>query len=603
VAYDAHAHEHSDHDHHEHEHLSPSRRLWRMLMLDRKDLTVVVLYTVMTGLLALAVPLASQALVNTIAQGQFLQQLVVLAAAVLFFLLFAAILQLLELSLVETLQQRIFARISLKLAERVPRIRQDALASEYAPELVNRFFDVLTIQKAFAKLTLDGLAAVLKVFVGLALLAFYSPILLGFDVFIILFAAFVIWILGIGGLQTSIQESKQKYKVAAWLEELARCHISFKMSGAGEFFRDRMDDLVVGYITARRSHFRIIFRQAVGNYIFYAIASAGVLAIGGALVIDRQLTLGQLVAAEIIVVTVLASLDKVIQQLEHVYDLLTGLDKVGHLEDMPLEREIGGVMPPPPGGGVTVNCRGVRFSYAPGREILSGVEFSLRPGERVSLVGASGAGKSTLAALMCGLLEPGHGTVEINGLDVRDADLNGLRQVVGMVCDREEVFDGTIEENLTMGTSWVTREDVRWALEVTQLANEIASLPDGLQTELVSGGRNLSRGQVQRLLLARAIVRRPKLLILDEAFTGVDERTKLAILDTLYAREHAWTIIDISHDSEVVVRSSIVHVLADGKIVESGSPEELSWRRNSAFGQLFPEVARQVLGKRLTSKA
>jgi ATP-binding cassette subfamily B protein len=136
---------------------------------------------------------------------------------------------------------------------------------------------------------------------------------------------------------------------------------------------------------------------------------------------------------------------------------------------------------------------------------------------------------------------------------------------------------------------------------MVHLTDELAELPQGLQTPLVSGGYNLSRGQVQRLLLARTIVRRPKLLILDEAFMGIDERTKLKILDAIYDRTHRWTIIDISHDSEVVVRSSVIHVLDKGVIVETGSPEELSWRRGGAFASLFPEVSRQLVGKRLTT--
>lgn len=574
-----------------------------MLYLDRRDLVTVCLYTVFSGLLTLAVPLASQALVSSIAQGQSNQQLVVLSGTVLFFLLFSGVLQLLELQLVERLQQRIFVRVTMNLGERIPRIRQDALVGEYAPELVNRFFDVLTIQKALAKLTLDGVEALLKVFVGLVLLAFYSPILLGFDAILIVFAAFIIGILGLGGLTSSIRESKEKYNVAAWLEELARCHTTFKMSGSLDFLIERTDNLAVRYVLARRSHFRVLFRQAVGNYFFYAVASAGILAIGGWLVINRQLTIGQLVAAEIVVVTVLAGFDKLVKQLEHVYDLLTGIDKVGHIEDLPLEREIGTVMPPSETGGARVECSGLRFSYQPGVEILSGVDLGLPSGERISLVGGSGAGKTTLAMLICGMLEPGHGTVEVNGADVRDVNLDSLRRVVGFVSDREEIFDGTIEENLAVGMESVSREDIRRALEATGLTEELAALPAGLQTPLVSGGRNLSRGQVQRLLISRVLAQRPRLLILDEAFTGIDERTKLKILDAIYADDNHWTIIDISHDSEVVVRSATVHVLCHGKIVETGTPEELSWRRGSEFGQLFPELARQLVGKRVPTKA
>ncbi|MFQ3581858.1 MAG: ATP-binding cassette domain-containing protein [Chloracidobacterium sp.] len=582
----------------DHAHPTPTQRLWRLLVLDSRDMLAILAYTTVAGLFSLAVPITAQVLVNTIAQGQALQQLVVLAALVLFFLSFAGVLRLFQLVLLERLQQRIFVRVSMNLGDRLPRLQLGALTGEYAPELVNRFFDVINIQKAFAKLALDGLDAVLKVFVGLLLLAFYSPILLGFDLAVVFAGLFIIFVLGINGLRTSILESKKKYKVAAWLEELARCHISFKMSGTLDFITEQTNALSVAYLKARRSHFAVLFRQAVGNYFFYALASAGILAIGGWLVINRQLTIGQLVAAEIVVVSVLAGLDKVISQLEHVYDLLTALDKVGHVEDLPIERK-GGIEVPDRENGASVVCRNVRFSYRPGTEVLSGVDLSVGTGEWVSVVGLSGAGKSTLMALICGLLEPSHGTVEVNGVDVRDANLDTLRLLVGMVGDREEIFEGTIEENLRVGADWLTQEDIRWAIDLMQLTNELAELPQGLQTPLVSGGYNLSRGQVQRLLLARTIARRPKLLILDEAFMGIDECAKLKILDAIYDRAHRWTIIDISHDSEVVVRSSTIHVLDKGMIIETGSPEELSWRRGGAFASLFPEVSRQLIGKRL----
>ncbi|MBI4751467.1 MAG: ATP-binding cassette domain-containing protein [Acidobacteria bacterium] len=573
-----------------HLHPSPVSRLGDMLWEDRSDLLVLLVYTVMTGVLALAVPLAAQALVNTIAANVLTQPLVVLTLIVFVGLLFAGVLRVFQLMLVEALQQRIFVRVALQLAKQLPRIRHSALVEEYAPELVNRFFDVLTVQKAFAKLLLDGLTALLQVSVGLVLMAFYNPLLLVFDSFLVLFAVFVVVVLGIGGLRTSIQESAQKYAVAAWLEELARCHSSFKMSGTIQYLVERADVLTMGYIKSRRLHFRVLLRQAIGNFLFQAIANAGILAVGGWLVINRQLTLGQLVAAELIVVAVLAAMEKLIKQLDEVYDLLTGLDKIGHITDLEVERLGGNPVPKLP-EGASVVCRDVHFAYRDVSPILSGLNLTLHPGDRVSLVGASGVGKSTLVSLMCGLNEPSHGTVEINGVDVRVADLESLRQVVGLVGDANDIFEGTIEENIRVGRAFITHEDIRKALEIAQLTHDLALMPRGLKTELISGGRNLSRGQIQRLLIARATVGNPQLLILDEAFIGIDEKTKLTILDAIFDQQNKWTIIDISHDPEVVTRSASIYLLANGKIVESGRTEEIISKPDSAFGGLFPLIS------------
>lgn len=578
---------HGDHEHHP----TPFQRLTRMIQLDRIDYWVIVIYTVLIGLLALAVPLAAQALVNTIAAGVLIQPLVVLTLGVLGALFFAGILRLFKLIILEKLQQRVFARVSLHLADHLPQVEHDVIDSEFSPQLVNRFFDVLTIQKTMSKILFDGPGAALQVIIALLLMSFYSPYLLAFALFLIIFIVFVIWVLGIGGLRTSIKESYSKYDVADWLEELARCQVSFKMNAAPNFSLLKADGLVINYVQARRNHFRVLFRQAFGIYLFQAIASAGVLAIGGWLVINRELTLGQVVASEIVVVGALEGLEKLIRMMENYYDLLTGLDKVGHLTDMPAERSKGRDLPIH-GGGATVVCRKVRFSYDGRNEIISDLDLTIEPGEHVSLVGKSGVGKSTLAYMLCGLHEPTHGLVQINGMDVRDVKLSNLRRSVSLVSDTNEIFAGTIEENILLGRDEISHEDLQWAIELAQLNEELARMPHGLQTKLVTEGRNLSRGQLQRLLIARAVVSRPSLLILDEGFTGVDENDKLAILDELFNPAYRWTILDISHDPEIVSRTKTIHVLAKGRIVESGSVKELISRADCELRRLFPTLAR-----------
>jgi ATP-binding cassette subfamily B protein len=578
---------------HESEHKTPLERFWSLLIADKHDLVVLFVYTVITGLVSLAVPLAAQALVNTIAAGIFLQPLIVLSLLVLAGLLFASVLRMLKFCLVENLQQRIFARITLLLSERIPSIKTSALNTEYMPELINRFFDVMTIQKSWAKLLLEGPAALLQVLIGLVLMAFYSPYLLAFDALIVLFVCFAVGVLGIGGLKSSIKESALKYRVAEWLEDMGRCQTSLKTNGSSEFLLRRSDGLVLNYLRARREHFSVLFRQAFGTYFFQAIASAGILAIGGWLVINRQLTLGQLVAAELIVLNVLSALEKLIRNCDTFYDLLTGLDKVGHISDLPLERR-GGVELLNGAGGLSIECLRLHFSYHARAEILSGLNLSIEAGERASLVGASGAGKTTLASLICGLQEAQHGTVEVGGFDVRDLDLKSLRKHVGVVGDINEIFEGTIEENVRLGRPHVSHQDIRWALDTAQFSDELVHLPEGINTILVSGGRNLSRGQVQRLLIARAIAEHPRLLILDEAFTGIDEKTKLKIIKSLFAPENVWTVLDISHDAEVVMRSDQVYVLSEGQIHESGTPADLAWRSESEFSSLFPDLATQI---------
>lgn len=577
---------------------TPVTRLFRLLVVERSELAVLTIYSLTVILFSLAVPLAMQSLVNTIAAGMFEQPIVVLSLLVLSGLSVAGVLQVMQMGVVESIQLRVFAGTALNLADSLVRVRMDALRGEYAPELVNRFFDVLTIQKSLSKILIDAFTAVLQALVGLLVLGFYSPTLLAVDLLILVAFVAGMFLLGIGGLRTSIDESREKYRVAEWLEDLARCHVSLKMHGGSRYLRERADDAVVRYLDARRDHFRVTIRQLGGYFFFAAIANAGGLAAGGWQVLAGRMTLGQLVAAQIIINLILAGMDKIVRKTDEFFDLLTGLDKVGHVTDLPRERSGGRPLPQrPPNSGARVVCRNLRFAYHPEAPVLTGLDLSLEPSDRVSLVGASGAGKTTLASLLCGLEEPSFGSIEIDGIDVRESDLESLRQVVALAGYDRELFDGTIEENVRVGREHVTPEEVRWALEMVEMTEEVALMPNGLQTTLVSGGLNLSRGQVQRLLIARSIVDRPRLLILDEAFTGIDERIAGRILDRIFDPAHRWTIIDISHEPEVVTRTETVHVLAEGQIKETGSPRVLADREESEFSLLFPYLTSSLRTK------
>lgn len=585
------------------EHKTPTDRLVELLKLERSDITVLAVYTVVAGLLALIVPLTAQALVNIIAANVLVQPLVVLTLLVLGALVLVGVLQVAKMRIVETVQQRVFARTSLQMAQHLIAVRESALRGEYAPELVNRFFDVLTVQKALSKLLFDGFAALLQAAIGLILLATYNPLLFGFDLILILSMSIIIGVLGWGALRTSIKESKEKYHVADWLEEIARCHAGFKLHGAADYLVSRADDLVVRYLKAREAHFRVLVRQSFGYYLFQAVASAGIIAVGGYLVINRELTLGQLVAAQIVVVSLLAALEKLIRQGEQVFDLLTGLDKIGHVLDLETERKGGNPLIGTADDGDTVrsgasvHIRDLRFSYTPGSEILSGLNLEIVPGERVGLVGSSGAGKTTLTALLCGLEEPSHGIVAVDGADVREWELTNLRRHVSRVGNDVEIFDGTITENITVGRDYVTPEQVNRAIDQSQFARDLTRMPQGTQTMLVSGGQNLSRGQAQRVLISRAIAGEPRLLILDEAFNAVDEKTGNEIRDALFAPENPWTILAVTHNAETVIRCSRVVVLDEGRILEEGEPMELARRQDSALCRLFPSLGDSLRGR------
>jgi ABC-type bacteriocin/lantibiotic exporter with double-glycine peptidase domain len=519
---------------------SPLRRARQLLALDGQDIGVIVVYGVALGLLSLAVPVAVQSLVNTVAFGSLIQPLVVLTVLLAIALTGAAILRALQVRVAEMLQRRLFVRIVTEIGARLPRVSGTALRDANGPELLNRFFDVFTIQKSVASLLLGGVDAVLIALVGLIVLAFYHPALLAFDLVLIVGAVLVLIPLGRGGTGTSVAESKAKYAVAGWLEEMARHPLSFKLAGGEELARTQVETLAKSYLDKRDRHFRVVFRQLVGAFTIEVVASVALLAVGGLLVIERQLSIGQLVAAELIVTAVVASIAKLGGKVEIFYDLVAAVDKLGEILDLPLERPDGELLPPGAGGTLGLVVDEVEVDREPGVAPLR-VSFKVEPGERLAMAGME---RDTTAAIdaIFGLRAPSAGVIEMDGHDARDLSLRELRRRVALVRGAE-IFPGCILDNLRAANADLTAEEAWDALSQVGLAEAVKSLPLGLQTPILRDGAPLSRNQAIALTIARAAAGKPSLLILDRTLDRIDPEAGIRIADRLLANRSSSLLI------------------------------------------------------------
>jgi ABC-type bacteriocin/lantibiotic exporter with double-glycine peptidase domain len=380
---------------------------------------------------------------------------------------------------------------------------------------------------------LDGIAIVLQTAVGMAVLAFYHPLLLGFDVALLASLAFVVLVLGRGGVQTSIEESKAKYAVAAWLEQLAHCPLTFKNAGGPERAIEHADKLAIEYLNARQDHFHVLLRQIAFTLGMQALAGSVLLGVGGWLVIEGKLTLGQLVAAELIVALLIGSFTKLGKHLEAYYDLLAAVDKLGHLFDLPVERHSGETMP----------------TAEPGLALRLANQ-SIAPGEMVAVIGPPGSGKSYLLAGAFGL-DPGHSSpASVGGVDVDALDLTALRSQVVLLRDCE-ILAGTLAENVHLGRPEGTRASVRSCLEELGLREDLRRLPAGLDTVLQPGGRPLTDSQARRVVLAPALLGRPHVLLIDELLDGLPDDVLPEVIDALSRRQPQMTIVIATGRSDV----------------------------------------------------
>lgn len=521
--------------------LSPFERLRQLLRPEWSDIWIVIVYAFVVALLALATPLAVEALVNTVAFGRFLQPVLILALFLFMFLGFQGAIRALQIFVVEIVQRRLFARVAGDLAYRLPRTSNETTDQTYLPELVNRFFDIVTVQKVSAQLLVDGIGLLLSTAIGMAVLGFYHPWLLGFDVLLLVSIALIIFVLGRGAVSSAVYESKSKYYMAAWLEDIARCPTSFRHAGGPEFAMERADRLIHRYLTARKSHFRIVMRQMIFALGLQAVASTLLLGLGGWLVISAELTLGQLVAAELIVTTIVGAFAKFGKHMESFYDLLASVDKLGALFDLPMETQ-DGLIKAESRDPAHVELLGVNYRRGGAALVSGGINLELTPGSSLAILGASGSGKSTLMDLLFGLREPTSGRIEIDGFDAQDLRRDVLRDRVALARETE-VFHGTIEENIHLQRESITADDVRDALNAVGLQDAVADLDEGWHTELTSKGSPLSENQCRLLCIARAIVGRPGLLLIDSVLDSLADEEVERLLNYLLLPEHSWTLV------------------------------------------------------------
>lgn len=546
-------------DHDAHPPAKPWVRLRQLLQYEHRDLLAVLIYATVIAILSLASPIAVESLVSTVAFGVLLWPIIVISLTLLACLGLAAAIQAMQVYVVECLQRRLFVRVTMDYANRLPHICIFGLDGRHGPELANRFFDVLNVQKSLASLILDGLAVIVTAVTGMIVLAFYHPFLLGFDIVLLASILFLLFVLGRNGVTSSLAESHAKYDVAGWLQELMRCPRAFKFAHGSKLAIEKADRLTYAYVTARENHFRIVWRQTLTALGIQVIASTALLGLGGWLVITRQLTLGQLVASELIVSLIVHSTSKLGKYAETFYDLMSGSEKLGIITDLPLER-LGGERPPERAIGMAVRMRAT--SHAPFRSRHITYNWSIAPNERIAIVGRPGAGKTRLFEIICGLRPPDAGTIEIDGVDLRSLDPELYRDRVALV-GGQEIFLGTVMENVRVGRSHLTPGEIREALRVVGLIDVVHSLPKGLDTPLTPTGGPLSATECLRLLIARAIVGAPRLLIIDGVLDSLDLRECPELMPVLFDRKAPWTLLVATVDPEIIKQCDRVIEVGD----------------------------------------
>jgi ABC-type bacteriocin/lantibiotic exporter with double-glycine peptidase domain len=559
--------------------LTPTNRLFGLLKEEKNQVYAIYFYAILNGLITLSLPLGIQAILNFILGGRITTSWVILVIIVAIGIVFGGFLQISQLQIMEKLQQRIFSKSGLSIAYRLPRIKSDILHGEYGPEIVNRFFDTINLQKGLSKILIDFSAALLQVLFGLLLLSFYHPafILFGLGLFGIL--TLIFYFTAPKGMATALKESTYKYQTAFWLEEVGRTLNSFKLVGNTKLPILRADKLIQKYIEFRSKHFNVLVFQYKIMIGFKVLIVTSLLLAGSFLLINDQISIGQFVAAEVIIVLVVNSVEKLILSLETVYDTLVSVEKLGHIMDLELEHHA------PSDKIIQSKPEGLKFGlenvvFHPQdslKPILDGVSLTINPGKKVVVCGESGSGKSAMMALFSGLYEQYEGKVLVNDLSLEYINLEKFRAMVGEFLELQQLFHGTIKENILMGRDF-DQDNLDKILQMLDLKDFIYQMPLGLETVIQPEGKGLSKTLAHQILLARGFVGQPKALIMENVLRYVQPKVKQKVID--YIMNGSWTLIMVSDDPNVQRLADEVVFMSKGKIIFQGSFEEYKKSRN-----------------------
>jgi ABC-type bacteriocin/lantibiotic exporter with double-glycine peptidase domain len=535
--------------------LKSVRSLFKILRLDKKDISSIYFFAILGGLIALTLPLGIQTIINFVTAGTLSTSIVVLIIIVVLGVFINGLVQVRQMQITEKVKQKIFTRYSLEFANKLPHLNIEKLDKYYLPELVNRYFDAPSLTKSLEKILLDVPAAIIQIVFGLILLSFYHPIFIGFGLFLIVILVIIVKYTSPQGLATSLKASDYKYAIASWLEEMARVIKSFKYSKDTDLHLKKADKLVSGYLDARTAHFKILLTQYWSLISFKIIITAAMLIVGSYLVIDNQINVGQFIAADIVIIAIMNSVEKLISSLDKVYDTLTSIQKLSKVIDSDIEtsgtRELEAL-----NKGVTIDFLDVNFSYDT-KQVLKNLSFKIQSGQLICLSGASGSGKSSVLRLLTGAFTNFTGTILIDNAPIGNYSLKSLRSQTGILLSQQDIFNGTLLENLTMGSAEISIEEVNKLSDRLNLKDFIKTYKDGYDAVLDTQGKKINANIRQEILLVRALLGKHRLLLLENPFNNLEPKEVVALMDYLQ-NENAATIIIISDDENVKSKCDMV---------------------------------------------
>lgn len=538
-------------------------KLYSVLRMDRVDIGAVYVFAVLAGLVQLSLPLGIQSIISFVMAGSISTSIVVLIIMVVFGVFINGLMQVRQLELIEKIKQKIYVRYSLEFSDRIPRLNIEKLDNEYLPAVINRYFDSISLQKGTDKILVDLPAAVIQVLLGLILLSFYHPVFIAFGTVLIIIVVSIIRFTSQQGLSTALTASTYKYNIAAWLQEIARTIKTFKYTKGTSLHMNKTDVLLGGYLQSRTAHFRILMKQYWSLISFKVIIIAAMLILGSYLLVNQQINVGQFIAADIVIIAIIGSIEKLITNIDSVYDALVSVEKLGSVTEAEIEKT-GTFELMRKNEGVTIEFKNVQFAYYNNTPVLQHITFAVPAGEMVCLQGPSGAGKSTVLRLLTGAFVNYEGQVLIDNLPVTNYNIQSLRSQTGILLGSQDIFQGTLWENLTLGNNAASLDEINHLVNITGLKPFVESLKSGFDTLMQPVGNKLSNAIRKNILLIRALLGNYRLLLLEEPFDHLEQPHKEWVIAYIKTNKKATILIATKDDTVSAFCDKTVRISKDG---------------------------------------
>ena len=552
------------------------KRFFNFLKPDSSEIKNIYMFAILSGILSLGLPLGIQMIINFIQLGQISASWLVLVLLVSLAIGFSGILTIYQLRITENLQQRIFTRSTFEFAARIPQMKLLETIKLNAGDLTNRFFDTVTLQKGLSKLLIDFTAASLQIVFGLVLLSFYHSFFIFLGILLLLMLYMIVRMTFKEGYETSLKESSHKYKIASWISNIFNAKISFKMSAQNNYNVDKANGYLHNYLGARDNHFKVLVKQYTFLILFKITIALALLIVGGLLVINQQLNIGQFVASEIIILLVLSSVEKLIISLDIIYDVFTSTEKIGQATDIPLESYQGAVIEKAKDNGISIVLNELNFqSPLFTNNSLDSVSFSIQPNEHICIVSDTSLTISSLFYLLTGICHKKSGTIALDNIPLENINILQLRSQIGTVLASDQLIDVSIEDNIRFGDQSIELSEISTLMEALGMTNFVDQCIEKYTTQLNNEIHFIPKDSIIKLLYARAVIKKPRLLLLDEPTVGMTISQKKPLLSHIEQLKKT-TVLIASNDQDVHKMADRIVKFEQGKLVFNGNYESFS---------------------------